>query len=76
MYSNLLTTPRRILIIIFINALLYGRISFYMTNYGEEGTHIGSAAACDPGDLVFGQYREAGRICLFKLFPRCVNELL
>jgi len=53
-----------------------GRISFYMTNYGEEGTHIGSAAACDPGDLVFGQYREAGRICLFKLFPRCVNELL
>jgi 2-oxoisovalerate dehydrogenase E1 component alpha subunit len=47
-----------------------------MTNYGEEGTHIGSAAACDPGDLVFGQYREAGRICLFKLFPRCVNELL
>ena len=50
-----------------------GRISFYMTNYGEEGTHIGSAAACDPGDLVFGQYREAGRIYLFKLFPRCVN---
>ena len=25
-----------------------GRISFYMTNYGEEGTHIGSAAALDP----------------------------
>ena len=37
-----------------------GRISFYMTNYGEEGTHIGSAAALDPKDLVFGQYREAG----------------
>jgi Dehydrogenase E1 component len=37
-----------------------GRISFYMTNYGEEGTHIGSAAALDPNDLVFGQYREAG----------------
>lgn len=37
-----------------------GRISFYMTNYGEEGTHIGSAAALDPSDLVFGQYREAG----------------
>lgn len=37
-----------------------GRISFYMTNYGEEGTHIGSAAALDPQDLVFGQYREAG----------------
>lgn len=38
-----------------------GRISFYMTNYGEEATHIGSAAALDPKDLVFGQYREAGK---------------
>jgi len=37
-----------------------GRISFYMTNYGEEATHIGSAAALKPTDLVFGQYREAG----------------
>ncbi|XP_074649521.1 2-oxoisovalerate dehydrogenase subunit alpha, mitochondrial-like [Tubulanus polymorphus] len=37
-----------------------GRISFYMTNYGEEGTHIGSAAALNPKDLLFGQYREAG----------------
>uniref|UniRef100_A0ACB8FTY4 Uncharacterized protein n=1 Tax=Sphaerodactylus townsendi TaxID=933632 RepID=A0ACB8FTY4_9SAUR len=37
-----------------------GRISFYMTNYGEEGTHIGSAGALDDTDLVFGQYREAG----------------
>ena len=37
-----------------------GRISFYMTNFGEEGTHIGSAAALNPKDLVFGQYREAG----------------
>lgn len=37
-----------------------GRISFYMTNYGEEGTHIGSAAALKPEDVVFGQYREAG----------------
>jgi len=31
-----------------------------MTNYGEEGTHVGSAAALDDADLVFGQYREAG----------------
>lgn len=38
-----------------------GRISFYMTNYGEEGTHIGSAAALEPTDMVFGQYREAGK---------------
>ena len=37
-----------------------GRISFYMTNYGEEATHVGSAAALMPKDLVYGQYREAG----------------
>lgn len=37
-----------------------GRISFYMTNFGEEASHIGSAAALDLGDLVYGQYREAG----------------
>ena len=37
-----------------------GRISFYMTNYGEEATHVGSAAALLPKDLVYGQYREAG----------------
>ena len=37
-----------------------GRISFYMTNFGEEGTHIGSAAALNDQDLIFGQYREAG----------------
>ncbi|XP_037072527.1 2-oxoisovalerate dehydrogenase subunit alpha, mitochondrial-like [Pollicipes pollicipes] len=37
-----------------------GRISFYMTNYGEEGTHMGSAAALKPEDFVYGQYRESG----------------
>ncbi|KAI8812176.1 thiamine diphosphate-binding protein [Cladochytrium replicatum] len=37
-----------------------GRISFYMTNYGEEATHMGSAAALSLDDMVFGQYREAG----------------
>ena len=39
-----------------------GRISFYMTNYGEEACHIGSAAALEDADLVYGQYREAGRL--------------
>ncbi|XP_013139420.1 PREDICTED: 2-oxoisovalerate dehydrogenase subunit alpha, mitochondrial [Papilio polytes] len=37
-----------------------GRISFYMTNYGEEGIHMGSAAALSPRDMVFAQYREVG----------------
>lgn len=31
-----------------------------MTNYGEEGIHVGSAAALSPDDLVFAQYREVG----------------
>lgn len=37
-----------------------GRISFYMTNFGEEASHIGSAAALEIDDLIYGQYREAG----------------
>lgn len=37
-----------------------GRISFYMTNYGEEACQIGSAAGLEPDDLIFAQYREAG----------------
>ncbi|XP_064149769.1 2-oxoisovalerate dehydrogenase subunit alpha, mitochondrial isoform X3 [Loxodonta africana] len=45
-----------------------GRISFYMTNYGEEGTHVGSAAALDSTDLVFGQYREAG-VLMYRDYP-------
>ena len=45
-----------------------GRISFYMTNFGEEATHIGSAAALNPRDLVYGQYREAGEDRLSSLF--------
>lgn len=58
MYHNmtLLNTMDRVL----YDSQRQGRISFYMTNYGEEGTHIGSAAALDFGDLVFAQYREAG----------------
>ncbi|KHN78526.1 2-oxoisovalerate dehydrogenase subunit alpha, mitochondrial [Toxocara canis] len=37
-----------------------GRISFYMTNFGEEASHVGSAAAMQDDDLVYAQYREAG----------------
>lgn len=37
-----------------------GRISFYMTNFGEEASHIGSAAALSEKDWVYAQYREAG----------------
>jgi len=37
-----------------------GRISFYMTNFGEEAAHIGTAAALSDQDLIYAQYREAG----------------
>jgi 2-oxoisovalerate dehydrogenase E1 component alpha subunit len=37
-----------------------GRISFYMTTFGEEATLIGSAAALEPNDLAYAQYRETG----------------
>jgi 2-oxoisovalerate dehydrogenase E1 component alpha subunit len=38
-----------------------GRISFYMTTFGEEATLIGSAAALESNDMVYAQYREAGK---------------
>jgi hypothetical protein len=44
-----------------------GRISFYMTNYGEEATHIGSAAALNMDDVIYAQYREAG-VLLYRNF--------
>ncbi|KAL0108645.1 hypothetical protein PUN28_015242 [Cardiocondyla obscurior] len=37
-----------------------GRISFYMTNTGEEAVQIGSAAALTLEDVIYAQYREAG----------------
>lgn len=37
-----------------------GRISFYMTNTGEEAVQIGSSAALTLEDTIYAQYREAG----------------
>merc|ERR1719220_942082 len=45
---------------VFYDAQRQGRISFYMTNFGEEATHFGSAAALTLEDCVFTQYRELG----------------
>ncbi|VDM95394.1 unnamed protein product, partial [Onchocerca ochengi] len=39
-----------------------GRISFYLTNTGEEAAQIGSAAGIHDDDLMYGQYREAGSL--------------
>ena len=54
---------------------LQGRISFYMTSYGEEATHFGSAAALSSEDVVLGQYREAG-VLLWRGFTldSCMNQ--
>jgi 2-oxoisovalerate dehydrogenase E1 component alpha subunit len=45
-----------------------GRISFYMTNFGEEAVAFGTAAALDESDWIYAQYREAG-ILLYRGMP-------
>lgn len=52
-----------------------GRISFYMTSYGEEASHLGSAAALEQRDLIYGQYRETG-VLLWRGFSldQCMNQ--
>ncbi|TBU23253.1 branched-chain alpha-keto acid dehydrogenase E1-alpha subunit [Dichomitus squalens] len=44
-----------------------GRISFYITSFGEEAAVIGSGAALAPDDEVLAQYRESGAL-LFRGF--------
>lgn len=58
MYKSMVTLS--IMDGILYDAQRQGRISFYMTNSGEEASHVGSAAALSPKDVVFAQYREAG----------------
>ena len=44
-----------------------------MTSFGEEATHIGSAAALRSDDVIYSQYREAGVLMYrgFKLTDVC-----
>lgn len=53
-----------------------GRISFYLTAFGEEGAVVGSAMALEPTDDVYAQYREAG-VLLWRGHPleRIVDQL-
>lgn len=46
--------------VVFNQAQRQSRISFYMTQLGEEAAGVGSAAALKDQDLIFPQYREAG----------------
>lgn len=58
MYSNMLSVS--IMDVIMFEAQRQGRLSFYMTGQGEEGTCVGSASALEMDDVIFLQYREAG----------------
>ena len=46
--------------VVYNQAQRQSRISFYMTQLGEEASGIGTAAALNDEDLIFPQYREAG----------------
>lgn len=50
-----------------------GRISFWMTSYGEEAAVIGTAAALSSVDEVYSQYRELG-LLLYRGLP--LDQLL
>lgn len=58
MYRNMLSVS--IMDLIMFDSQRQGRLSFYMTSQGEEGTCVGSASALESEDVVFTQYREAG----------------
>jgi 2-oxoisovalerate dehydrogenase E1 component alpha subunit len=58
LYQNMISVS--IMDLIMFDAQRQGRLSFYMTSQGEEGTCVGSASALEKEDVVFSQYREAG----------------
>ncbi|RDW75182.1 hypothetical protein BP6252_06324 [Coleophoma cylindrospora] len=58
MYENMVAVS--IMDLIMFDAQRQGRLSFYMTSQGEEGTCVGSASALEKDDVIFSQYREAG----------------
>ena len=45
-----------------VNAQRQGRIPFYLASLGEEAASVGSAAALQPQDMIFAQYREQGAL--------------
>jgi 2-oxoisovalerate dehydrogenase E1 component alpha subunit len=58
MYHNMLSVS--IMDVIMFDSQRQGRLSFYLTSQGEEGTSVGSASALEKEDVIFSQYREAG----------------
>ncbi|XP_012216976.2 2-oxoisovalerate dehydrogenase subunit alpha, mitochondrial [Linepithema humile] len=71
--THLLKMYRDMVTINLMDKILYesqrqGRISFYMTNTGEEAVQIGSAVALTLEDMIYAQYREAG-VLLHRGYP-------
>ncbi|XP_032671013.1 2-oxoisovalerate dehydrogenase subunit alpha, mitochondrial isoform X2 [Odontomachus brunneus] len=66
MYHNMITLS--VMDKIMYESQRQGRISFYMTNSGEEALQIGSAAALTLDDMIYAQYREAG-VLLYRGYP-------
>ncbi|ESW09502.1 hypothetical protein PHAVU_009G132900 [Phaseolus vulgaris] len=58
MYSDMVTLQT--MDNIFHEVQRQGRISFYVTQMGEEAVNIASAAALAPDDIILPQYREPG----------------
>ncbi|CAK9822900.1 2-oxoisovalerate dehydrogenase subunit alpha, mitochondrial [Anthophora retusa] len=63
--QTLVKMYRKMITLNIMDKILYesqrqGRISFYMTNAGEEAIQIGSAVAVTLEDVIYAQYREAG----------------
>lgn len=74
MYDNMLKVS--IMDIIMFDSQRQGRLSFYMTSQGEEGTCVGSASALEKEDVVFTQYREQGVFMQRGFtFPDFMNQL-
>lgn len=44
-----------------------GRISFYMTSFGEEALQFGSGSGLNPEDWIYAQYRESGLLLYRKM---------
>ncbi|KAI5817831.1 thiamine diphosphate-binding protein [Pyronema omphalodes] len=60
MYKDMVRTS--IMDLIMYDSQRQGRISFYMVSAGEEGIAVGSAAALEPEDVLYSQYREQGAL--------------
>jgi 2-oxoisovalerate dehydrogenase E1 component alpha subunit len=68
MYSEMVTL--QIMDTIFYEAQRQGRISFYLTSFGEEAINIASAAALNLEDIVLPQVGEMKK----KLCPSFIKK--